>query len=161
MHESETWKWSRSVVSNSSRPHGLQPTRLLRPWDFPGNFNPAVILTSVPSSARFICVVDLSSGYFSVPLMAESLFSNTESYIDGKGFLKGFRTLLFSVGKKKQKFMGKLTELCPSRRVCNFRWFSNSLLKDTGKPTPQLCSSSLLHRETRPHKTNCRIVKQK
>ena len=36
MHESEKWKWSRSVVSGSSRPHGLQPTRLLRPWDFPG-----------------------------------------------------------------------------------------------------------------------------
>ena len=36
MHESEKWKWSRSVVSNSSWPHGLQPTRLLRPWDFPG-----------------------------------------------------------------------------------------------------------------------------
>ena len=30
------WKWSRSVVSDSSRPHGLQPTRLLHPWDFPG-----------------------------------------------------------------------------------------------------------------------------
>ena len=30
------WKWSHSVVSNSSRPHGMQPTRLLRPWDFPG-----------------------------------------------------------------------------------------------------------------------------
>ena len=30
------WKWIRSVVSDSSRPHGLQPTRLLRPWDFPG-----------------------------------------------------------------------------------------------------------------------------
>ena len=29
-------KSSRSVVSDSSRPHGLQPTRLLRPWDFPG-----------------------------------------------------------------------------------------------------------------------------
>ena len=29
-------KWSRSVVSDSSRPHGLQPTSLLRPWDFPG-----------------------------------------------------------------------------------------------------------------------------
>ena len=29
MHESEKWKWSHSVVSNSSRPHGLQPTRLL------------------------------------------------------------------------------------------------------------------------------------
>ena len=35
MHESEKWKWSRSVVSDSWRPHGLQPTRLLRPWDFP------------------------------------------------------------------------------------------------------------------------------
>ena len=30
------WKWSRSVVSDSSQPHGLQPTRLLRPRDFPG-----------------------------------------------------------------------------------------------------------------------------
>ena len=30
------WKWGRSVVSDSLRPHGLQPTRLLRPWDFPG-----------------------------------------------------------------------------------------------------------------------------
>ena len=36
MHESGKWKWSRSVVSDSSWPHGLQPTRLLRPWDFPG-----------------------------------------------------------------------------------------------------------------------------
>ena len=35
MHESRKWKWSHSVVSDSSRPHGLQPTRLLRPWDFP------------------------------------------------------------------------------------------------------------------------------
>ena len=36
MHESGKWKWSRSVVSDPSRPHGLQPTRLLSPWDFPG-----------------------------------------------------------------------------------------------------------------------------
>ena len=36
MHKSEKWKWSRSVVSDSQRPHGLQPTRLLRPWHFPG-----------------------------------------------------------------------------------------------------------------------------
>ena len=36
MHESEKWKWSRAVMSDSSRPHGLQPARLLRPWDFPG-----------------------------------------------------------------------------------------------------------------------------
>ena len=29
MHESEKWKWSRSAVSTSSRPHGLQPSRLI------------------------------------------------------------------------------------------------------------------------------------
>ena len=37
MHESEKSKWSRSVMSDSLRPHGLQPIRLLRPWDFPGD----------------------------------------------------------------------------------------------------------------------------
>ena len=37
---SNAWKWKVKVkllvVSDSSRPHGLQSTRLLRPWDFPG-----------------------------------------------------------------------------------------------------------------------------
>ena len=36
VHESEKWKWSLSVVSDSYWPLGLQPTRLLCPWDFPG-----------------------------------------------------------------------------------------------------------------------------
>ena len=36
MHESEKCKWSCSVVFDSLQLHGLQPTRLLRPWDFPG-----------------------------------------------------------------------------------------------------------------------------
>ena len=36
IHESEKWQWSHSVVSDPQRPHGLQPTRLLHPWDFPG-----------------------------------------------------------------------------------------------------------------------------
>ena len=30
-------KWSCSLVSDSLRPHELYPTRLLCPWDFPGN----------------------------------------------------------------------------------------------------------------------------
>ena len=34
--KSEKWKWSCSVVPDFSRPHGLQPPRLLCPWDFPG-----------------------------------------------------------------------------------------------------------------------------
>ena len=36
MHESEKWKWSHPAMSDSSRLHGLQPTRCLHPWDFPG-----------------------------------------------------------------------------------------------------------------------------
>ena len=34
--KSKKWKWSCSVMSDSSRSHGLQPTRLLCPQDFPG-----------------------------------------------------------------------------------------------------------------------------
>ena len=37
---SSAWKWKMKVKSlimpDSERPHGLQPTRLFRPWDFPG-----------------------------------------------------------------------------------------------------------------------------
>ena len=36
VHESEKWKWSRSVVSDCLWHHGLQPTRLLCQWDSPG-----------------------------------------------------------------------------------------------------------------------------
>ena len=36
MDESEKRKWTCSVVSDSLRPYGLQPTRLLCQWDFPG-----------------------------------------------------------------------------------------------------------------------------
>ena len=53
MHESEKWKWSRSVVSDSSRPHGLQPTRLLRPWDFPGK-RTGVVPNSMDAQVPYI-----------------------------------------------------------------------------------------------------------
>ena len=46
MHESEKWKWSSSVVSDSQWPHGLQPTRLLHPRDCPGMTNLDSILKS-------------------------------------------------------------------------------------------------------------------
>ena len=36
MQSERKWKWSRSVMSNSLRPRGLWPSRLLRPWDSPG-----------------------------------------------------------------------------------------------------------------------------
>ena len=47
MHESEKWKWSRSVLSAPQRPHhGLQPFSLLRPWDFLGSLFTAQRLIS-------------------------------------------------------------------------------------------------------------------
>ena len=39
IHESEEWKWSRSVMSDPQRPHGLQSSRLLHPWDLRGKSN--------------------------------------------------------------------------------------------------------------------------
>ena len=36
MHKSEKWKWSRSVVSDPQRPHGLQPTSSSTHGIFPG-----------------------------------------------------------------------------------------------------------------------------
>ena len=35
-HSDEEVKWSCSIMSDSLLPHGLQPTRLLHPGDFPG-----------------------------------------------------------------------------------------------------------------------------
>ena len=65
MHESEKWKWSHSVVSDPQRSHGLQPSRLLRPWDFPGksgvplpspsplvSFNLFFLICSMPDVGR-------------------------------------------------------------------------------------------------------------
>ena len=46
MHESEKWKWSCSVMPNSQRSHGLQPTRLLCPWDSPGKEWVAISLSN-------------------------------------------------------------------------------------------------------------------
>ena len=76
MHASEKWKWSRSVVSDSSGPHGLQATRLLRPWDSPGKstgvgchcllpffpsfpfcFLPGLILSSIPLRSPGLCQI--------------------------------------------------------------------------------------------------------
>ena len=61
MQESEKWKWSRSVVSDSLRPHGLQPTRLPHPWGFPGKSTGVGCQHTCPSSTRFSAV-----GVFSI-----------------------------------------------------------------------------------------------
>ena len=63
------WKWSRSVVSDSERPHGLQPTGLLHPWDFPGKSTGVgchhllrihyIVLDYIPHPVHFITLIHL------------------------------------------------------------------------------------------------------
>ena len=96
MHESEKWKWSCSVVSDPPRPHGLQPTRLLRPWDFPGKSTGVgchCLLRSFPASGSFPMSQFFSSGgqsigasvfpmdiqdWFPLGLTVNWLYSNTK-----------------------------------------------------------------------------------
>ena len=56
MHESEMWKWSCSVVSDSQRPHGLQPTRLLCPWDPPGKSTGVGCHSEFQNSLGYCCI---------------------------------------------------------------------------------------------------------
>ena len=57
VHESEKWKWSLSVMSESLRPHGLQPTRLLHPWDFPGE-STGVATTAYEKETYWLCTTN-------------------------------------------------------------------------------------------------------
>jgi len=81
--ESEKWKWSHSVMSNSSWLHGLQPTRLLRPWDFPGKS------TGVGCHCLLCwCLSDLSSNnYFRIFLwFLRDSKQNSVIFTDQKNF---------------------------------------------------------------------------
>ena len=55
----EKWKWSCSVMSDSLQLRGLQPTRLLHPWDFPSKSTGVgchCLLLSMVTSTLFIKV---------------------------------------------------------------------------------------------------------
>ena len=71
MHESEKWKWSHSVVSYSYRPHRLQPTRLLSPWDFSGK------------STGVGCHCLLQTTCYMVPFVWNPRMDTTEAIVTG------------------------------------------------------------------------------
>ena len=83
------WKWSRSVVSDSSwlhGLHGLQPTRLLRPWDFPGKS------TGVGCHCLLLFRLDHSYILSSLPydwLMFSTLLSSFEPTVLSKSISQG------------------------------------------------------------------------
>ena len=86
VHESEKWKWRRSVVSDSSRPHGLQPTRLLHPWDFPGKSTGVGChcLLQLVAIVTTICYTPINSLFYNwkfVPFGPFKSFYTTSSLI--------------------------------------------------------------------------------
>ena len=62
------WKWSCSVMSDSQRPHGLQPTRLLHPWDFLGKSTSRVPLPCllVYGNTTCFCILILYSTFYCI-----------------------------------------------------------------------------------------------
>ena len=67
---SNAWKWSRSVMSDPHRPHGLQPTRLLRSWDFPGKstFHVFCFASTGVGCHCVLCNINISYLYWCVLL---------------------------------------------------------------------------------------------
>ena len=58
---SSVWKWSRSVVSDFWQLHGLQPTRLRCPWDFPGKSTGVECHCLLHSNSLHICIEECVS----------------------------------------------------------------------------------------------------
>ena len=61
IYENKKWKGSRSIVSHSSWPHGLQPARLLCPWDFPGK---SLEKSALDKEDRSVAVYSLFLNFF-------------------------------------------------------------------------------------------------
>ena len=68
---SKAWKWkvkwSHSVVSDASWPHGLQHTRLLNSWDFPGK-STGVGCQEIANDNFLGCCLELCTCSLSLPI---------------------------------------------------------------------------------------------
>ena len=112
MHESEKWKWSRSVVSDPQRPHGLQPTRLFRPWYFPGKstgvgchclLHPPPLETTI--STLYFQRFDYFSNFIYVESLSVCLFVTS--------------LFLLSYCTPSSSMLPQITELSPFMRLNN------------------------------------------
>ena len=100
MHESEKWKWRHSVVSDSQRSHGLQPTRLFHPWDSPGKS------TGVGCHCLLrVTILDLTN------------FHSTDGF--NAGHLLG----------KQKSFKGRPQVQKTIKKCCIYNVFQNSLVR--------------------------------
>ena len=84
MHASEKWEWSRSVVSDSSWPHGLQPYQAPPPMGFPRQeYWSGVPLSSPVLSLRYELDQSWPMNYISVSdrISTENGSKNLEMFI--------------------------------------------------------------------------------
>ena len=63
VHKSEERKWSRLVMSDPQWPHGLQPSRLLHPWDFPGKSTEVGCHCLLQPQKIILCISDLNKWF--------------------------------------------------------------------------------------------------
>ena len=142
MHESEKWKGIRSVVSDSSQPPGLQPTRLLHPWDFQGKS------TGV---GRHGLRRTFNSGQVTMSTIMVSFFTFLWSVISHQlpfWFPKVFSFLSspISIGEienRNGRFSSLTFETIP-RRAIEIHWEGRSLQESRNHLSPH-CPNSLFH----------------
>ena len=65
-------------MSDSSRPHGLQPTRLLRPWDFPGKNTQVVAIAFSDNTTDWF---QIGKGVRQGCILSPCLFKFSAEYI--------------------------------------------------------------------------------
>ena len=86
MHASEKGKWRCSVVSDPQQPHGLHPSRLLHPWDFPGKSTGVcchclACEMSANSAIRVVSSTYLMLLIFLLPILIPACNSSCPSFI--------------------------------------------------------------------------------
>ena len=138
MHENEKWKWSCSVMSDPQQPHGLQPTRLLHPWGFPGRS------TGVGCHSHSWAMIN--SSRMSLPtscLLSTSLFfssqSTTQEIIE-RGRKEARQSRLQGVVKVCGKGSSPVS-LCPNS---NLHLNGRTYMPKSLKPTRTYCKAQEL-----------------
>ena len=134
-HESEKWKWSHSVMSYSSRLHGLQPTRLLHPRDFPGK-NTGV---GCHRLLHTCCLVEVFSCVYCYIPSTYKWHNSWPSVVSRPLFNEWVNRDLMSInGRVVVKGLYKHRYLCDRKVDCTLKewnprnvwlWFQNSWLK--------------------------------
>ena len=148
VHESEKWKWSRSVMSDSSRPHGLQPTRLLHPWDFPGKEYWSGLPVPSPNRPEWVAIIQaklvLRGTYIQVYVRLRDNAWGLSWHMDNYDSKPVYHSLsvpvrspkAFKVSRRVLSWRNALGLLCPRSILCQM---SPSSLKASMSVKNRIC----------------------